>query len=83
MLRHNFIQNAHNNLSADIGVFREKLHRILHFLFQNFKKPVNSYTRAFRLSHPANSHDDVLWILALSVMAAREPFKKEPDFTFG
>jgi phage FluMu gp28-like protein len=36
-----------------------------------------------QFSHPANSHDDMLWALALSVMAAREPPRKEPAFAFG
>jgi len=36
-----------------------------------------------QFSHPANSHDDMLWALALSCMAAREPPRKEPAFTFG
>jgi phage FluMu gp28-like protein len=36
-----------------------------------------------QFSHPTNSHDDMLWALALSVYAAREPPRKEPTFTFG
>ena len=36
-----------------------------------------------QFSHPANSHDDMLWALALSAYAAREPPRKEPAFTFG
>jgi hypothetical protein len=32
--------------------------------------------------HPENSHDDMLWALALSVYAARE-LRKTPAFTFG
>jgi len=36
-----------------------------------------------QFSHPTNSHDDMLWSLALSVYAAREPPRKEPTFTFG
>ena len=36
-----------------------------------------------QFSHPANTHDDMLWALALSVYAAREPPRKEPAFTFG
>jgi len=36
-----------------------------------------------QFSHPANSHDDMLWSLALSCMAAREPPRKPPAFTFG
>jgi len=35
-----------------------------------------------QFSHPENSHDDMLWSLALSVYAAREP-RKPPAFTFG
>jgi len=35
-----------------------------------------------QFSHPINSHDDMLWSLALGVYAAREPPKKEPVFTF-
>jgi phage FluMu gp28-like protein len=35
-----------------------------------------------QFSHPANSHDDMLWALALSCMASREPPRKEPAFTF-
>jgi hypothetical protein len=34
-----------------------------------------------RFSHPENSHDDMLWSLALAAYAARKP-KKEPAFTF-
>jgi len=36
-----------------------------------------------QFSHPTNSHDDMLWSLALSAYAAREPPRKEPTFTFG
>jgi len=36
-----------------------------------------------QFSHPTNSHDDMLWALALSAYAAREPPRKEPTFTFG
>jgi phage FluMu gp28-like protein len=36
-----------------------------------------------QFSHPTNSHDDMLWALALSCMSAREPPRKEPTFTFG
>jgi phage FluMu gp28-like protein len=35
-----------------------------------------------QFSHPSNSHDDMLWALALSVYATREPPRKEPAFTF-
>jgi len=35
-----------------------------------------------QFSHPQNSHDDMLWALALAVYGAREP-RKEPAFTFG
>ncbi|MEM2991202.1 MAG: terminase family protein, partial [Halobacteria archaeon] len=35
-----------------------------------------------QFSHPTNSHDDMLWSLALSTYAAREPPRKEPVFTF-
>jgi hypothetical protein len=43
-----------------------------------------SYSKSGHLqfSHPENSHDDMLWALALSVYAAREP-RKTPAFTFG
>jgi len=36
-----------------------------------------------QFSHPTNSHDDMLWSLALSAYAARETLKKQPTFTFG
>jgi len=36
-----------------------------------------------QFSHPTNSHDDILWALALSTYAAREPPRKEPAFSFG
>lgn len=36
-----------------------------------------------QFSHPINSHDDMLWSLALSTYASREPPRKEPTFTFG
>ena len=44
-----------------------------------------SYSKSGHLqfSHPENSHDDMLWALALTVYAAREPPRKEPTFTFG
>jgi len=44
-----------------------------------------SYSKSGHLqfSHPDNSHDDMLWALALAVYAAREPQRKEPAFTFG
>jgi len=44
-----------------------------------------SYSKSGHLqfSHPENSHDDMLWALALAVYAAREPQRKEPAFTFG
>ena len=35
-----------------------------------------------QFSHPTNSHDDMLWSLALSCLAAREPPSREPAFTF-
>jgi phage FluMu gp28-like protein len=35
-----------------------------------------------QFSHPDKSHDDMLWSLALCSMAAREPPRKEPAFTF-
>jgi phage FluMu gp28-like protein len=35
-----------------------------------------------QFSHPTNSHDDMLWSLALSCMATREPPRKEPTFAF-
>ena len=35
-----------------------------------------------QFSHPTNSHDDMLWALALSCMASREQPRKEPTFTF-
>jgi phage FluMu gp28-like protein len=43
-----------------------------------------SYSKSGHLqfSHPENSHDDMLWALALSVYGAREP-RKPPAFTFG
>jgi len=44
-----------------------------------------SYSKSGHLqfSHPENSHDDMLWALALAVYAAREPPRKDPAFTFG
>jgi len=35
-----------------------------------------------QFSHPTNSHDDMLWSLALSCIATKEPPKREPAFTF-
>ncbi len=35
-----------------------------------------------QFSHLTKSHDNMLWALALSVYAAREPSRKEPTFTF-
>jgi len=44
-----------------------------------------SYSKSGHLqfSHPENSHDDMLWALALAVYAARGPPQREPAFTFG
>jgi len=42
-----------------------------------------SKTGHLQFSHPAGSHDDMLWSLALSCMSAKEPLKKQPAFTFG
>jgi len=36
-----------------------------------------------QFTHPTNSHDDMLWSLALSAYAAREPLRKQPAFAFG
>jgi phage FluMu gp28-like protein len=54
-------------------------------LCQQINEQQYAYSKSGHLqfSHPANSHDDTLWALALSVYAAREPPKKEPAFTFG
>jgi phage FluMu gp28-like protein len=54
-------------------------------LCQQINEQQYAYSKSGHLqfSHPANSHDDVLWSLALSVMATREPPRKEPAFTFG
>jgi len=44
-----------------------------------------SYSKSGHLqfSHPENSHDDMLWALALAVYATRGPPRKEPAFTSG
>ena len=54
-------------------------------LCQQINEQQYAYSKSGHLqfSHPANSHDDMLWSLALSVMAARELPRKEPAFTFG
>ena len=54
-------------------------------LCQQINEQQYAYSKSGHLqfSHPANSHDDMLWALALSVYAAREPPRKEPAFTFG
>jgi len=49
----------------------------------NEQQYVYSKSGHLQFSHPANSHDDMLWSLALGVMSAREPPRKEPAFTFG
>jgi phage FluMu gp28-like protein len=53
-------------------------------LCQQINEQQYAYSKSGHLqfSHPANSHDDMLWSLALAAYAAREP-KKEPAFTFG
>jgi phage FluMu gp28-like protein len=52
---------------------------------QQINEQQYAYSKSGHLqfSHPTNSHDDMLWALALSCMAAREPQRKEPAFTFG
>jgi len=54
-------------------------------LCQQINEQQYAYSKSGHLqfSHPVNSHDDMLWALALSTYAAREPAKKEPAFTFG
>jgi len=54
-------------------------------LCQQINEQQYAYSKSGHLqfSHPSNSHDDMLWALALSVFAAREPPRKEPAFTFG
>jgi len=49
----------------------------------NEQQYVYSKSGHLQFSHTQNSHDDMLWALALSVYAAREPTRKEPAFTFG
>jgi phage FluMu gp28-like protein len=54
-------------------------------LCQQINEQQYAYSKSGHLqfSHPVNSHDDMLWALALSAYAAREPPRKEPAFTFG
>ena len=54
-------------------------------LCQQINEQQYAYSKSGHLqfSHPTNSHDDMLWSLALSAYAAREPPGKEPAFTFG
>jgi phage FluMu gp28-like protein len=54
-------------------------------LCQQINEQQYAYSKSGHLqfSHPTNSHDDMLWALALSCMAAREPPRREPAFTFG
>jgi phage FluMu gp28-like protein len=54
-------------------------------LCQQINEQQYTYSKSGHLqfSHPANSHDDMLWSLALGAIAAREPPRKEPTFTFG
>ncbi|MGB9841617.1 MAG: hypothetical protein ACPLKZ_02705, partial [Candidatus Bathyarchaeales archaeon] len=54
-------------------------------LCQQINEQQYAYNKSGHLqfSHPTNSHDDMLWALALSAYAAREPPRKEPTFTFG
>jgi phage FluMu gp28-like protein len=53
-------------------------------LCQQINEQQYAYSKSGHLqfSHPTNSHDDMLWALALSAYAAREPPRKEPAFTF-
>jgi phage FluMu gp28-like protein len=55
------------------------------WLCQQINEQQYAYSKSGHLqfNHPANSHDDMLWSLALGVMSAREPPRKEPAFTFG
>ena len=54
-------------------------------LCQQINEQQYAYSKSGHLqfSHPTNSHDDMLWSLALSCMSAKEPPRKEPAFTFG
>jgi phage FluMu gp28-like protein len=54
-------------------------------LCQQINEQQYAYSKSGHLqfSHPINSHDDMLWSLALSCIAAKEPPRKEPAFTFG
>jgi phage FluMu gp28-like protein len=54
-------------------------------LCQQINEQQYAYSKSGHLqfSHPINSHDDMLWSLALGAYAAREPPRKEPTFTFG
>jgi hypothetical protein len=53
-------------------------------LCQQINEQQYAYSKSGHLqfSHPQNSHDDMLWALALSTYAGRE-LRKEPAFTFG
>jgi phage FluMu gp28-like protein len=53
-------------------------------LCQQINEQQYAYSKSGHLqfSHPVNSHDDMLWSLALSCMAGKEAPRKEPAFAF-
>jgi phage FluMu gp28-like protein len=83
-----FTVQAKEELLSNLKIFMEQNRLAIPYhrqLCQQINEQQYAYSKSGHLqfSHPTNSHDDMLWALALSVYAAREPPRKEPVFTFG
>jgi phage FluMu gp28-like protein len=82
-----FTVQTKEELLSNLKIAMEQNHLAIPYhrqLCQQINEQQYAYSKSGHLqfSHPINSHDDMLWSLALGVYAAREPPKKEPVFTF-
>ena len=83
-----FTVQTKEELLTNLKIFMEQNRLAIPYhrqLCQQINEQQYAYSKSGHLqfSHPPNSHDDMLWALALSAYAAREPATKEPAFTFG
>jgi phage FluMu gp28-like protein len=81
-----FTVQTKEELLSNLKIFMEQNRLAIPYhrqLCQQINEQRYEYSKSghLKFSHPENSHDDMLWALALSVYVAREP-KKEPAFTF-
>jgi phage FluMu gp28-like protein len=81
-----FTVQSKEELLSNLKIFMEQNRLVIPYhrqLCQQINEQQYEYSKSghLKFSHPENSHDDMLWSLALAVYAAREP-TKEPAFTF-